>query len=75
MEREITLRDYGRVIWSGRWLILTTTVVAALVGLALSFVASTSYTATAELFVGQATSVSEPPCQPPARTPPWCRSC
>ena len=45
----------ARVIWSGRWLILTTTVVAALVGLALSFVASTSYTATAELFVGQAT--------------------
>ena len=26
MDREITLRDYGRVVWSGRWLILATTV-------------------------------------------------
>lgn len=69
MEREITLRDYGRVIWSGRWLILTATVVAALVGLALSFATSTSYTATAELFVGQATSVSGTPVSTPGTNP------
>jgi uncharacterized protein involved in exopolysaccharide biosynthesis len=69
VEREITLRDYGRVIWSGRWLILTATVVAALVGLALSFATSTSYTATAELFVGQATSVSGTPVSTPGTNP------
>ena len=44
MDREITLRDYGRVLWSGRWLILASTVVAALVGLLLTFVTSTEYT-------------------------------
>ena len=37
VDREITLRDYGRVLWSGRWLILASTVVAALVGLILTF--------------------------------------
>ncbi len=69
VEREITLRDYGRVIWSGRWLILTAAVVAAVVGLALSFATSTTYTATAELFVGQATSVSGTPVSTPGTNP------
>lgn len=69
MEREITLRDYGRVIWSGRWLILTAAVVAAIVGLALSFASSTTYTAKAELFVGQATSVSGTPVSTPGTNP------
>ncbi len=48
MDREITLRDYGRVLWSGRWLILAATVIAAIVGLALSFATTTTYRATAE---------------------------
>lgn len=69
MEREITLRDYGRVIWSGRWLILTAAVVAAIVGLALSFATTTTYTAKAELFVGQATSVSGTPVSTPGTNP------
>lgn len=54
--REITLRDYGRVLWSGRWLILATTVAAALLGLIVSVIAPTSYTATAQIFLGQPTT-------------------
>ena len=69
MEREITLRDYGRVIWSGRWLILTAIVVAALVGLAISFATTTTYRATAKLFVGQATSISGTPVSTPGTNP------
>lgn len=69
MEREITLRDYGRVIWSGRWLILTAVVIAAIVGLALSFATTTEYSAKAELFVGQATSVSGTPVSTPGTNP------
>jgi Chain length determinant protein len=69
VDREISLRDYGRVLWSGRWLILAATVVAALVGLALTFVTSTTYTATARVFLGQATTVSGAPFSTPATNP------
>ncbi len=69
MEREITLRDYGRVIWSGRWLVLTAVVVAAIVGLAISLATTTTYRATAELFVGQATSISGTPVSTPGTNP------
>ena len=69
MDREITLRDYGRVLWSGRWLILATTVAAAVVGLLLTFVTSTEYTATAKVFLGQATTVSGAPFSTPATNP------
>jgi uncharacterized protein involved in exopolysaccharide biosynthesis len=69
VEREITLRDYGRVLWSGRWLILAATVVAALVGLILTFVTSTSYVATSEVYLGQATTVSGTPVSTPATNP------
>ena len=69
MDREITLRDYGRVVWSGRWLILATTVAAAVVGLLLTFVTSTTYTATAKVFLGQATTVSGAPFSTPATNP------
>ncbi|MDX6554341.1 MAG: Chain length determinant protein [Miltoncostaeaceae bacterium] len=65
MDREITLRDYGRVLWSGRWLIVAAAVAAAFVGLVLSFVSSTTYTATAEVFLGQPTTVSGTPVQTP----------
>lgn len=58
MDREITLRDYGRVLWSGRWLILATTIAAAIVGLLLTFARSPEYTASAKVFLGQATTVS-----------------
>ncbi|HMN99725.1 MAG TPA: Wzz/FepE/Etk N-terminal domain-containing protein [Miltoncostaeaceae bacterium] len=69
MDREITLRDYGRVLWSGRWLILATTVAAAVVGLLLTFVTSTTYTGTAKVFLGQATTVSGAPFSTPATNP------
>jgi uncharacterized protein involved in exopolysaccharide biosynthesis len=69
VDREITLRDYGRVLWSGRWLILTSTVAAAVVGLLLTFVTSTTYTATARVFLGQATTVSGAPFSTPATNP------
>jgi uncharacterized protein involved in exopolysaccharide biosynthesis len=69
VEREITLRDYGRVLWSGRWIILATTVVAALVGLILTFVTTTTYVATSEVYLGQATSVSGTPVSTPATNP------
>ena len=69
MDREITLRDYGRVLWSGRWLIVATTLVAAVVGLLLTFVTTTTYRATAELFVGQATTASDTPVSTPGTNP------
>lgn len=69
MDREITLRDYGRVLWAGRWLILVTTVAAAIVGLLLTFATTTTYRATAELFVGQATTVSGTPVSTPGTNP------
>jgi uncharacterized protein involved in exopolysaccharide biosynthesis len=61
VDREITLRDYGRVLWSGRWLIVAAVVVAALVGVILTFVTRTTYTATAQVYLGQATTTSGVP--------------
>ena len=69
MDREITLRDYGRVLWSGRWLILASTLIAALVGLLLTFLTTTTYQAKAEVYLGQATSVSGTPVSTPATNP------
>jgi hypothetical protein len=69
VDREITLRDYGRVLWSGRWLILAATLIAALVGLILTFLTTTTYEAKAELYLGQATSVSGTPVSTPATNP------
>lgn len=69
MDREITLRDYGRVLWSGRWLILAATLIAAFVGLILTFVQTTEYVAEAELYLGQATTVSGTPVSTPATNP------
>jgi capsular polysaccharide biosynthesis protein len=58
LDREITLRDYGRVLWSGRWLILMAAVAAGIIGLILSFASSVTYTAKAKVFLGQATTAS-----------------
>ena len=58
MDREITLKDYGRVLWRGRWIILATTVVAAVVGLLLTFASDVTYTATARVYLGQATTAT-----------------
>lgn len=61
MDREITLRDYGRVLWSGRWLILATTVVALLLGLLLGLTKKTTFTARSTVYMGQATTASGQP--------------
>lgn len=68
-DREVTLGDYGQVVWRGRWIILTTIVVAALVGLALTFVRTTTYSASAQLFLGQATTISGTPVSTPPTNP------
>lgn len=69
MEREITLREYGRVLWSGRWVLVAVTVAAAMVGLILSLLATTTHTATAEITLGQATTISGTPVSTPATNP------
>ncbi|MEQ8833831.1 MAG: Wzz/FepE/Etk N-terminal domain-containing protein [Miltoncostaeaceae bacterium] len=69
MEREITLREYGRVLWSGRWVLLAVAVAAAVVGLALSLLSTTTHTASAEITLGQATTVSGTPVSTPATNP------
>ena len=49
------------MLWGGRWLILAATVIAALVGLILTFVTETTYVATSEVYLGQATTISGTP--------------
>lgn len=56
MEREITLRDYGRVLWSGRWVLLAAAVGAALIGLLTSLVRETTYSASSIVYLGLATT-------------------
>jgi uncharacterized protein involved in exopolysaccharide biosynthesis len=56
-DREITLGDVGRAIWRGKWIVLITTVVAALVAFAITFTSETTYTASAKVYLGQATTM------------------
>ena len=56
MEREITLRDYGRVLWAGRWVLLVATVAAALVGLLTSVARETKYSASSIVYLGLVTT-------------------
>gem|GEM_PF-426226 len=69
VDREITLRDYGRVLWSGRVVILVCILVAVVAGLALSFARTTQYTATARVSLGQATTTAGVPVQTPLTNP------
>jgi tyrosine-protein kinase Etk/Wzc len=69
VDRDITLRDYARVVWSGRLLILAAVVVAMVVGLALTFARGTTYTATARVDMGQATTPAGIPVQTPLTNP------
>lgn len=57
-DREITLGDVGRAIWRGKWIIVATTLIAALVGLGFTFAATTRYTASSTVYLGQATTVT-----------------
>ncbi len=56
-DREITLGDLWRAIWRGKWIVVATTVVAALVAFALTFTSDTTYTASAKVYLGQATTM------------------
>lgn len=69
LDREITLRDYGRVLWSGRWIIVATTVGAIIVGIILSVATHTKYTATSIVYLGQATTQGGIPVATPLTTP------
>jgi capsular polysaccharide biosynthesis protein len=65
VDREITIRDYLKVAWSGRWLILATTVIGIIVGVVVSIAHNAAYSATARVGLGQPTSVQGVPLQSP----------
>jgi Chain length determinant protein len=56
LDKELSLRDYGRVLWAGRKIVLICAVVAAAAGLILSLTRTTTYKATSRVFLGQATT-------------------
>jgi Chain length determinant protein len=61
LDKELSLRDYGRVLWSGRKIIAICALVAALAGLVLSLTRTTTYSATTRVFLGQATTTAGVP--------------
>lgn len=70
MEREITLRDYGRVLWAGRWIILICALAGALIALLFSFTRETRYTASSIVYLGLATTANTGvPVSTPLTTP------
>jgi uncharacterized protein involved in exopolysaccharide biosynthesis len=70
VEREITLRDYGRVLWSGRWVLLVAAVGAALIGLLVSLTRETQYTSSSIVYLGLATTAGTGvPVSTPLTTP------
>lgn len=70
MEKEITLGDYGRVLWSGRWVLLAAAVGAALVGLVTSFARQTEYTSSSIVYMGLVTTArTGVPVSTPFTTP------
>jgi len=66
---EVTLQDYGRTVWAGRRIILVAIVAAAAVGLALTFIRTTTYSANSQVFLGQATTISGTPISTPQTNP------
>ena len=70
MEKEITLGDYGRVLWSGRWVLLAAAVGAALVGLVTSLARQTDYTSSSTVYMGLVTTArTGVPVSTPFTTP------
>ena len=70
MEKEITLGDYGRVLWSGRWVLLVAAVGAALVGLVTSLARETEYTSSSTVYMGLVTTArTGVPVSTPYTTP------
>ena len=56
-DREVTLGDVGRRIWRGKWYVVVVTILGALIALALTFTGCTKYTATSQVYLGQATTM------------------
>lgn len=69
MTKELTLRDYLRVLWSGRWILLAFVIGAAVIGAITSVAKPAEYTAVARVSLGQATTRTGAPVQT-ARTSP-----
>lgn len=69
MDKELALRDYGRVLWSGRKIVVACALIAALAGLVLSLTRTTTYSATSRVFLGQATTPTGVPVSTPDTNP------
>ena len=50
-ERELTLRDYGRVVWRRKWIVVAAVVTALAGALAMSFLQDPIYEAEAQMLV------------------------
>jgi len=69
LDRELTLRDYGRVLWRGRTIVVGCALIAALAGLILGLTRTTTYSATSRVFLGQATTLAGVPVGTADTTP------
>lgn len=56
-DREITLGDIGSTIWRGKWYVVLAAVLGGLIGLLLTFTGGTKYTASSQVYLGQATTM------------------
>ncbi len=56
MDNERTLRDYARILWAGRWVILLTAIAATLVAMLVTAVKRPTYTASSVVYMGLATT-------------------
>ncbi len=70
MEKEITLSDYGRVLWSGRWVLLIAAIGGALIALFVSLARETTYTSSSIVYMGLVTTArTGVPVSTPFTTP------
>ena len=70
VEREITLGDYGRVLWRGRWVLLAAAVGAGLIALITSVARQPTYSSSSLVYMGLATTAKTGvPVSTPFTTP------